>query len=137
MQCRYHPNSHMLKLPYYFIEQQRREKTTTAYVSIRDSVLRTLEQELPRLRETYGIADIGIFGSVSRGEDTPDSDIDILYTFQPGKSTLANLSGLHDDLEHLFGRRVDLVSKKWMSPILRPYIERDVIFCGGPQADTA
>ena len=119
----------MLKQPYYSIEHQG-GNTNMTYTSIRDHVLRTLEQELPLLTETYGIAEIGIFGSVSRGEDTPDSDIDILYTFRPGKSTLANLSGLHEYLETLFGRNVDLVSKKWMSPILRPYIEQDVIFCG-------
>lgn len=100
------------------------------YTTIRSAVLATLEQELPCLRETYGIAEIGIFGSVSRGEDTPDSDIDILYTFQPGKATLTNLTGLHDHLEQIFGRKIDLVSRKWISPILRPIIEQDAIICG-------
>ena len=61
--------------------------------------------------------------------NTPDSDIDILYTFQPGKATLTNLSGLHDHLEHLFGRKIDLVSRKWLNPILRPVIEQDAIIC--------
>lgn len=100
------------------------------YTTIRSAVLATLEQQLPHLREAYGIAEIGIFGSVSRGEDTPNSDIDILYTFQPGKATLANLTGLHDHLEQIFGRKIDLVSRKWISPILRPTIEQDAIICG-------
>lgn len=100
------------------------------YTTIRSAVLATLEQELPCIRETYGVAEIGIFGSVSRGEDTAESDIDILYTFQPGKATLANLTGLHDHLEQTFGRKIDLVSRKWISPILRPIIEQDAIICG-------
>ena len=129
VQCRYHPNSHMLKLPYYSIEQQRREKTTTAYLSIRDSVLRTLEQELPRLRETYGIADIGIFGSVSRGEDTPDSDIDMLVSFTPQRETYDAYLGLAEDLEALFGRKVDLIFSDWIHPRMRPYILKDAIYC--------
>lgn len=99
------------------------------YTTIRFSVLATLEQQLPHLREAYGIDEIGIFGSVSRGEDTSDSDIDILYTFQPGKATLANLTGLHDHLEQLFNRKIDLVSRKWISPILRSTIEQDAIIC--------
>lgn len=100
-----------------------------SYSSIRSVVLATLEQQLPDLRDTYGIAEIGIFGSVSRGEDTPDSDIDILYSFQPGKVTLANLTGLHEHLEQTFGRKIDLVSRKWLSPFIRPSVERDAIIC--------
>ncbi|MCZ0862411.1 nucleotidyltransferase family protein [Methanocorpusculum vombati] len=57
------------------------------YISIKSYILKTIEQELPCLRKSYDIAEIGIFGSVSQGEDTPESDIDILYTFQPGKAT--------------------------------------------------
>ncbi len=106
------------------------------YTTIRSAVLAKLEQELPCLREAYGIAEIGIFGSVSRGEDTPESDIDILYTFQPGKVTLANLTGLHDHLEQIFGRKIDLVSRKWISPILRPIIEQDAIICENPALGT-
>ena len=99
------------------------------YSSIKQDVLAKLEKHLPEIQERFGIETIGIFGSVSRGEDTPDSDIDILYTFQPGKATLANLTGLHDHLEQLFNRKIDLVSRKWISPILRPTIEQDAIIC--------
>lgn len=43
-----------------------------SYVSIRDEVLRNLERELPFLEREFDIETIGVFGSVSRGEDTPE-----------------------------------------------------------------
>ncbi len=55
---------------------------SSSYVSIRDDVFRKLERELPYLQKEFDIETIGIFGSVSRGEDTPESDVDVFYTFQ-------------------------------------------------------
>jgi predicted nucleotidyltransferase len=52
---------------------------------------------------------IALFGSVARGEEDPASDLDFLVEFEPG-SSLFDLLHLQDDLEALFGRRVDVVS---------------------------
>jgi len=71
---------------------------------------------MPEIRERFGVETLGIFGSVARGEDTPDSDIDILYTFATGKSTLSNLIELGDYLEELFHKKVDLAGRNWISP---------------------
>ncbi|MDO5845195.1 MAG: nucleotidyltransferase domain-containing protein, partial [Methanocorpusculum sp.] len=76
------------------------------------------EANLPEIRERFGIETIGIFGSVARGEDTADSDVDVIYTFREGESTLNNLVSLVDYMKNLFGREMDLVSSKWMSTIL-------------------
>lgn len=100
------------------------------YISIKAEVLAKLEQELPFLREKYEIQTIGLFGSVSRGEDTPQSDIDLLYTFQNGAIGLEQFLDLADHLEKLFGRKVELVSEKWLNPHLRPYVEKDIIMYG-------
>lgn len=56
------------------------------YTSIKEDVLKKLEANLPEMRERFGIETIGIFGSVSRGEDTPRSDIDSLYKFSNNTS---------------------------------------------------
>lgn len=56
------------------------------YTSIKEDVLKKLEANLPEMRERFGIETIGIFGSVSRGEDTPRSAIDILYKFSNNTS---------------------------------------------------
>ena len=50
----------------------------------------------------------------------------------PGYVTMQNVMALTRYLEKLFGRKVDLVSKKWLSPYLRPdYIESEVVWCEG------
>ena len=92
------------------------------YVSIKAEVLQKLKDRMPEIRERFGIETLGIFGSVARGEDTKDSDIDILYTFSPGYSTLSNLVQLGDYLEDLFRKKVDLVGRDWISPYLREMI---------------
>lgn len=53
--------------------------------------------------------EIRLFGSVARGEDHADSDLDFLVEFEPG-SSLFDLLHLQDDLEELLGRHVDVVS---------------------------
>lgn len=103
---------------------------SSSYVSIRDEVLRKLERELPYLQKEFDIETIGIFGSVSRGEDTPDSDVDVLYTFKHGAIGIRKFLDLADFLEDLFGRKVELVSEKYLSPYIRPYVEADVILYG-------
>ena len=89
------------------------------YQSIKPKVLARIKRELPVLRERYGIETIGIFGSVSRREDTPESDLDIIYSFRPEMDTYENLLDLGDFLEDLFLRKVDLVSVEWMSERFR------------------
>ncbi len=99
------------------------------YQSIKPRVLALLERELPVLRERYGITTIGIFGSVSRGEDTPESDLDIIYSFRPEMDTYDNLLELGDLLEDLFQRKVDLVPEEWMSERFRASVMAEAIFC--------
>lgn len=53
---------------------------------------------------------VRLFGSVARGEERPDSDVDLLVTFEPG-SSLFDLLRLTRELEALLGRPVDVVSE--------------------------
>ena len=68
---------------------------------------------------------IGIFGSVARGEDTPESDIDILYCFKEviGFSKFLNL---HECLEKNLAKKVDLVDEQSIHPQMKPYIMNDL-----------
>ena len=104
-----------------------REVIMSHYTSIKEDVLRKLDSCYSELRERFGVDTIGIFGSVSRGEDTADSDVDVLIAFQEGKVSFSSFIHLADYLEELFGRRVDLLTKDGMSPYMRPYIEAEVI----------
>ena len=106
------------------------------YQSIKPRVLALLERELPTLQERYGIETIGIFGSVSREEDTSESDVDIVSSFRPEMDTYENLLDLGDFLEDLLQRKVELVPVEWMSQRFRVCVMREAIFCT-PERGTA
>lgn len=101
-----------------------------SYVSIKPLVLAVLESEFPHLRDTDGIAVLGLFGSVSRGEETPDSDVDILHRFTDADTDFEVLFALQKDLERLFKRSVELVSMDYVDTYIRPYVIRDAILYG-------
>ena len=88
--------------------------------SIRDEVLAKLDANITYIRERFGIESLGIFGSVARGEDTAESDVDVIYEFRPEYDTYDTYFDLSEYLEHLFGRSVDLVSPQYLKPRVRP-----------------
>lgn len=83
---------------------------------------RILRQQLPLLRERYGVESLGLFGSYVRGEACPRSDLDLLVRFHktPG---LIGFVELENYLGDLLGVRVDLV----MAEALKPNIGQRVL----------
>lgn len=76
-----------------------------------------------------GARRIGLFGSFVRGEQTPDSDIDILVTMaRPSYDDFCNVKFY---LEDFFGREVDLVMETALKPRIRPYIMSEVVYAEG------
>lgn len=69
-----------------------------------------LRQHLPELREKYSVSYLGIFGSYIRGEQTKDSDLDVLIQFDK-KPGLLKYIELENYLSDLLGVKVDLVMK--------------------------
>jgi hypothetical protein len=92
----------------------------------RQEVLQILHEALPGLRERFGIQELALFGSMARDEAGPDSDVDVLVTFD-GRTHFRAFMGLQFELEAILGTRVDLVTPRAMKPALRPHIERDLI----------
>lgn len=87
------------------------------------------EKVLPVLLP-WGVKRVAVFGSVSRGEDTPTSDIDILVELkEPGQRPVIGLKwfGLEQELSRVLGRAVDLVSAAGLSPYARESVERDMV----------
>lgn len=76
----------------------------------------------------FGVSSLGLFGSFVNDSEREDSDIDILVEFEPGKKTYNNLFCLHEYLENIFERKIDLVTKEGVSKYIRPYIEESVIY---------
>ncbi len=68
---------------------------------------------------------LGVFGSIARGEETKDSDIDLLVEFS-GTQGLLTVIKLERELEKILGRKIDLVTKKSISPYLRKIILKDL-----------
>jgi len=83
-----------------------------------DATILVDKEQLLRLCRQYGVASLRVFGSVARGEATPQSDIDILAEFiQP--LSLLTLIRFERELSILLGRKVDLVTKQSLSPYIR------------------
>jgi predicted nucleotidyltransferase len=79
------------------------------------------EAGLAELCQKYEVRVLKLFGSSARGEDRPDSDIDLLVEFEGDKS-LFDLIGLELDLKEFFGRDVDLLTEPSISSYLRDRI---------------
>jgi hypothetical protein len=78
------------------------------------------DTDLADLCRRYRVGELSFFGSAARGEMRPDSDIDMLVEFLPDAGIdLVDYAGLMLDLSHLLGRKVDLVSKNGLKPLIR------------------
>ena len=98
-------------------------------VAMSDSTLATSTQQIPRsdiitpefiaLLEHYGVSEAYLFGSVSRGQERPDSDVDIVVRFGH-EHRLAEQLDLMVKLSRLVGREVDVLTN--IDPIFEPYI---------------
>ena len=89
------------------------------------SVLSYDKEALARLCRNYRIRRLALFGSVLKGTDRPDSDVDFLVEFEP--DTVPGLLGLAEiegQLSELLGRPVDLRTANELSPHFRQAVER-------------
>jgi predicted nucleotidyltransferase len=87
------------------------------------TVVRLHEGEIAELCRRYRIKELSIFGSASRGETGPDSDIDLLVEFLPGASiSLLGHFAAERELSEILRCKVDLVSKRALREPLRKEI---------------
>jgi hypothetical protein len=74
----------------------------------------------------HGVTNLRVFGSVARGEDRADSDVDLLADLPPGMG-LFGLGRVQADLEAILGARVDLVPAQDLKPGVRPRAVHDLV----------
>ena len=73
----------------------------------------------------YGISRLELFGSAARGDLGADSDVDLLYELAPGSQLGWEIADAEAALGEIFGRRVDLVSKRALNTRLRSGVLTD------------
>lgn len=86
-----------------------------------------LKQEKPLLENKFNVGQIGVFGSMVRGEQEKPSDLDILVEFLKPMS-LFSLLELEDYLSNRLGVKVDLVLKKALKPAIGRQILKEVVY---------
>lgn len=88
--------------------------------------LRKEREHIYKIARKYGAGNIRVFGSLSRGEEGPDSDIDFLVDFEEDRS-LFDLVGLKLELEELLGHKVDLVTERAMHRLISAKVMKEAV----------
>ena len=89
------------------------------------SIIERLRRERVALA-SLGVLEIGLFGSFARGEQTPESDVDLLVEFTPQQHTFDSFMDLSFFLEALLGRKVELLTRESLSPYIGERILAEV-----------
>ncbi len=93
----------------------------------KEEILKILKDELPYLKEKYGIKKIGIFGSYSRGEQNIESDVDLLVEFERPIGFFRFLA-VEDYIKERLGVKTELVTDDALKPRMRPHVLEEVIY---------
>jgi predicted nucleotidyltransferase len=89
-------------------------------------ILQDNRDEILRIAGAHGAHSVRVFGSVSRSEAGPKSDVDLLVKLEPGRSLL-DLIAIKQDLEDLLGREVDVVTEDAVSPYIREQVLKEAV----------
>jgi uncharacterized protein len=91
-------------------------------------IIAKLRENEPALR-ARGVSHAALFGSRARGDNRPDSDIDIMVEFDPSAHvTVFDYAGLKDYIASLFDGPVDVVNRDGLKPYVRPAATTDAIY---------
>jgi hypothetical protein len=91
-----------------------------------DSRIRQHRDEILRVATLHGAGNVMLFGSVARGENTSESDVDLLVDVT-GDTTPWFPGSLAADLERLLGQRVQVVIRRSLSPLIRDAVMREAV----------
>lgn len=96
-----------------------------------DMLSQRVQDMIPIIRKYFSAQPIKkawLFGSCSRGEENPDSDVDILVQYKPeSKISLLGISRIMVELSELLNKKVDLVEYDCLLPFAKPSADRDKI----------
>jgi SOS regulatory protein LexA len=107
------------------IKQERPKPASTVAILSKDEIFRQLRAHQDTL-DKYNVKRIGLFGSYARSEQTPASDIDFVVEF--GEPDFDNFMNLNYFLDDLFGKKVEILTPAGLSPHIKHYIEKELIW---------
>ncbi|QGU00346.1 Hypothetical protein SYNTR_1752 [Candidatus Syntrophocurvum alkaliphilum] len=90
------------------------------------NVIKQNKEIILKLAQKYGASNIRIFGSISRGEEHKNSDLDLLVDFDKDR-TLFDMVGLKLELEELLGFKVDIATEKSLHNLIADQVKREAI----------
>ena len=94
-----------------------------------NKVIQTLHDYLPSLKAKYPLQTLGVFGSYSRGEETANSDLDIVYETLPNTFlNLHNYLNLQKDLNQITQLKIDLINKKYINEVVWLTAKKDLVY---------
>jgi predicted nucleotidyltransferase len=91
-----------------------------------EEIKETLKRHKPTLKDKFKVKEIGIFGSFVRGEESEESDVDILVEFSEPIGW--EFIDLIEFLERILERKVDLVTVRALKPQLKDKILKEVVY---------
>lgn len=93
-----------------------------------ETMLQSLKESLPELQARYGVKSLGIFGSYAHGQQKKGSDLDLLVEFnEQAPVTLVGFVRLEQELGKVVGRKVDLVERDTLKPVIGKRILEELI----------
>jgi predicted nucleotidyltransferase len=93
----------------------------------KDQVIAKLREHEPELKAA-GIVRLAVFGSVARGDNSTDSDVDLLAEFDNTKHfTLLTLGRIENRLADVLGTKVDLSSPEWLKSSIRNQVLQEAV----------
>jgi predicted nucleotidyltransferase len=92
----------------------------------RQEIENVISENMPYLKQKYGVKKIGLFGSFVRNEETINSDVDILVEFE--RSIGWDFFDLQDFLEQKLGTKVDLVTPLGLKPRMKDKVLKEVVY---------
>ena len=93
----------------------------------KDEIREKINNQLPYLKKKYHVKELGIFGSVARGEQKKGSDLDILVEFESSIGFF-DFIRLENFLSEVLDSQVDLVSKKSLKPVIKAGILKETLY---------
>jgi len=92
-----------------------------------NEVINKLKEHKNDLFKKYNIKSMGVFGSYARGEESSDSDVDILVEYSITPDFFKFLD-LEDELSEIFNKKIDLVTKPALKPLIKNKILKETLY---------